>query len=538
MDFTTKENKTVRHWFLTWNDKSAPKDPRDAKVYMEALRRQLVDQVMNNGATYVVCGIEKGKKGTSHLQGVVSFKSAKSFSRMKGMIPNVHWEAVINLQAAYSYCKKEGDYIEEGTATQDKRQNGHHGVNQGHHGVNQGHHGDNATSRAAGAKVWTDAMKLIKQGRTDEINPRLLITRWQAIKSMESYYLRSRCPEDIPELTNYWIWGKTGNGKSKGVRELIGNRPFFLKNFSKWWDAYKGEEIVLLDDIPLTWFAAGGAQQLKTWLDHYRFTMESKGHSGFGRPRVIFITANFSLEKACMGMDADEILGPLSRRLTQVYFPTPEEESTLFALPPSVGKQCFWKEMETMEQILGRTESAARTESLPSSGEEEEEEEGEEDEVQVVNPPVTPRPSPRRKVMPARPFKAPRPADVVDLTEDEPPFNPSQKHLPVDLEEEEMEAELQRIEEDYRKVQKNIAAARKSMGPDFAKMWPMGEPARPPTPVPAPRLRMLAQAAADKRARLQELEEDEESTSSTSEPMDGETLGSQDSDTDGEDELE
>ena len=89
-----------------------------------------------------------------------------------------------------------------------------------------------------------------------------------------------------------WISGESGIGKSYAVREVFGDR-FYLKDHSKWWDGYDGEEVVLIDDVHAD--AAWIVHFLKTWADAYPFKAETKGGMAWIRPRWIIITSNYPL---------------------------------------------------------------------------------------------------------------------------------------------------------------------------------------------------------------------------------------------------
>lgn len=107
-------------------------------------------------------------------------------------------------------------------------------------------------------------------------------------------------PEYMPK-TCFWIYGKTGIGKSRWVRS---NYPgqFFEKPQNKWWDGYSGQKVVLLDDFDLKGECLG--HNLKIWADCYSFTAEIKG--GTIRPVIeYFIITSQYLPRDifCQGED-------------------------------------------------------------------------------------------------------------------------------------------------------------------------------------------------------------------------------------------
>lgn len=58
-----------------------------------------------------VCGIEKGKNGTPHLQGVIRFANARTFSAVKKLLSTAHIEQCKNWLASRNYCSKDGEMI-------------------------------------------------------------------------------------------------------------------------------------------------------------------------------------------------------------------------------------------------------------------------------------------------------------------------------------------------------------------------------------------------------------------------------------------
>lgn len=85
-------------------------------------------------------------------------------------------------------------------------------------------------------------------------------------------------------------WGPPGTGKTRKAYEE--NPDVYFKDSSKWWDNYRGEECVIIDDFDpstMDW----KFQYWLTLLDRYPMRVEMKGGSTEFRSRKIIITSNF-----------------------------------------------------------------------------------------------------------------------------------------------------------------------------------------------------------------------------------------------------
>lgn len=103
----------------------------------------------------------------------------------------------------------------------------------------------------------------------------LSLYNYKKIKeAKEAYELDSiAVPEYMPKKC-LWITGLTGTGKSRWVRDTYPGL-FYNKPMNKWWDGYKGEKVVLIDDFDLKGECLG--HHLKIWADCYSFNAEVKG---------------------------------------------------------------------------------------------------------------------------------------------------------------------------------------------------------------------------------------------------------------------
>lgn len=66
--------------------------------------------------------------------------------------------------------------------------------------------------------------------------------------------------------------GKPGTGKTHFARNHFGN-DIFVKAQNKWWDGYKGQKIVVLDDLDIPVLG----HYIKIWADKWACSGEIKG---------------------------------------------------------------------------------------------------------------------------------------------------------------------------------------------------------------------------------------------------------------------
>lgn len=94
----------AKHWQFTLNN------------YTDDHERSIAELASRSDVDYVIYGKEVGASGTPHLQGHVSFCTARRFAKVKESLPDgTHLEVVRLLQHHIDYCKKDGCFVEFGS---------------------------------------------------------------------------------------------------------------------------------------------------------------------------------------------------------------------------------------------------------------------------------------------------------------------------------------------------------------------------------------------------------------------------------------
>lgn len=225
------------------------------------------EDLLRLATRYLCYGKEKAPStGTPHLQGFVYFPHGKTLAAVRKLMPGAHIESARGtFDQIITYCGKEGDFYEYGERP-----------------VDSASIGDKERRR------WVEALESARSGNFEEIDPQILLCHYGSILR-----IRNDCitvPETLPSTSGVWIVGPSGSGKSRGCR--LQYPGLYPKPLNKWWDGYKFEPVVLIDDVDRSHSAWIGGF-LKIWADHYGFIAEAKGRSISIRPERLLVTSQY-----------------------------------------------------------------------------------------------------------------------------------------------------------------------------------------------------------------------------------------------------
>jgi hypothetical protein len=157
---------------------------------------------------------------------------------------------------------------------------------------------------------WSVVENQIKDGSINLIDPGVKIRYWGNIMKMHSFYLK---PPMRPAVEVYVVIGPTGTGKTHWCHEAAGDNAYLKCSRVKWWDSYKSEENVIIDEfagmIDITY--------LLKWFDVYRCTVEIKGGQVALFAKKFWVTSNLEIDEWFPNAKSEHVLA-LKRRVTNV----------------------------------------------------------------------------------------------------------------------------------------------------------------------------------------------------------------------------
>jgi hypothetical protein len=111
-----------------------------------------------------------------------------------------------------------------------------------------------------------------------------------------------------------WICDQPGKGKSRWVRENF--TSFYTKPQNKWWDGYRQEPVIVLDDFDKQGSCL--AHYLKIWTDVYSFFGEVKGGTVPCNYHIMIITSNYWPNEIWSEENESQLIKAIERRMTIV----------------------------------------------------------------------------------------------------------------------------------------------------------------------------------------------------------------------------
>lgn len=254
----------IRNWCFVWNN------------YTHSDIVQLWDEFGGQKSVKYLCfGIEVGESGTPHLQGYVDFINARTIGGLKKINKEIHWDARKGTwNQAVDYCKglceKKGNklnpqFFEKGTPNMQGARNDIKNIVTC---IQEGY-----SNRDIIEEHEDKALRIINH-----------------INTVRSIWFEQKRNWKMDVRIYY---GPPGTGKTRAVFDEFGVDNIYVKMVGKWWDGYRGESCVLIDDFdPDGCFDITFDFYLKL-MDRYPMRVEWKGGSGEFYSKTIIFTSNF-----------------------------------------------------------------------------------------------------------------------------------------------------------------------------------------------------------------------------------------------------
>jgi hypothetical protein len=270
---------------------------------------------------YIIYGLEKGQKGTKHIQGYIQLKDAQGFKflqnyfnlKKRNKFVKFHIE---NAKGSYkqniNYCKKGLQSKKEWEEKKTK------GKNYGKNAIvfefgevkKQGQRNDLSEIKEFLKEKPNDIFYLVNNTITNNQQLRFA-------QNIQQYFFKHRDVKTPPKV--FWLYGKSGIGKTKLVYDSFGSDDVCSVSSYDWLGTgYKQQKCFLLDDFRKSDIKFNTLLKI---TDRYPFTLFYKGGSIPLNSEYIIITSSRSIQDIysdTFGYEQDEELYQLLRRVKQI----------------------------------------------------------------------------------------------------------------------------------------------------------------------------------------------------------------------------
>lgn len=234
---------------------------------------------------YIVVGVEKGEKGTPHLQGYVEMANPITFPGWKKLLgERCHIEPRRGTaQEASAYCKKDGLFHEYGTISQ------------------QGKRTDLETVGRLICNKTPLAHVAVEY-------PELYIKYHRGLEALTLQQFVDRDPKSPPKVI--WFWGVAGAGKTSAIYKLHNIKDIYIKDGTMWWNNYTQQNVILIDDFDGKW----PYRDFLRLLDRYPYQGQYKGGYVKINSPFIYITCEYAPHHFWSGNE----LAQVTRRISEI----------------------------------------------------------------------------------------------------------------------------------------------------------------------------------------------------------------------------
>jgi len=256
------------------------------------------------GVKYLVIGRETGLLGkTFHLQCYVMLKKRISFVKAAKALPWHIENAKGTPYENFRYCSKELEFEEYGDRTLREE-------------------------KYAKSVDWAKIFTMARAGDFEAIELQFPAVLIRHSKVLREVHLDHAFP-DSRERTCIWLVGSPGCGKTRFANACYAPEDTFFKNPNKWFDGFKKQELLVIDDLDHA-AAQRMGYYLKRWADRYPVVGEFKGGSLNLLHTAVIVTSNYRINTL---YPDPELQAALHRRYKEIvvlgFQETPEGMATI-----------------------------------------------------------------------------------------------------------------------------------------------------------------------------------------------------------------
>ena len=180
------------------------------------------------------------------------------------------------------------------------------------------------------------------------------VEKLPVIRRGKDEYFLSKKPGYTRNTKGIWLWGDAGVGKTKWCERFgkyVGS--FYEKPCNKWFDGYKDEEVIIMDEVKNNVLIRSG--YLMKWADNSPCKGEVKGGMRWLRHRYFLVTSNDNPEDLCRdehGFINQADWEPLARRFKFIHVTKEDLMQRDLEFMPFRKEDVFENEWCTFEDII------------------------------------------------------------------------------------------------------------------------------------------------------------------------------------------
>lgn len=202
-----------------------------------------------------------------HWQIIMHLTKKRRLASIKKYFPErAHFDAVKCIDEALNYCAKDDETTCPGTR------------------FSFGSH----PFRRNCKRDWDEVYQCAKNGDLDDISADVLVRYYNNLKKIKTDFMT---PPRRENVKGFVYWGLTGTGKTTRAFDEAPDAYFKIAS-NKWWDGYRGQESVILDEFT----GQVSVEHILRWINWAPCLVETKGGTIPLLATTFYFTSNVNPE--------------------------------------------------------------------------------------------------------------------------------------------------------------------------------------------------------------------------------------------------